>query len=578
MKLRKQMLLLLAFFTVIGTVGMWSFTNRALKIGFEEMEMSILEGTVLWGVDDIIDLALIVDSSVAPIAAWDDMYEYVESRDPAFVEETFSDNVFSRNEFNLVAIYSETGELIYGKYYDYNGETEKNIPPLLREPSTIETLRDYTPEEPSIIGFIINEDKPIILSSRPIVDTAEVMPSRGTIVVGLDFSEDYVDMIQEITDLPLEYYTFDSSEVPEEIRSSLTLENPFTYETELETIRGYYLVEDLFGDPGIIVAISQTREVYLAGQEARREFLSVIIGLGFLLAVLAIVYADQKILRNITRLTDEVSEINKVDDLSARVHVVTGNNELSSLTHRVNDMLEKLEESRETEIRQRAAMEKLREESTLEIFEAAKKISYLIHNELERPLRSIKQVAYSIREEGKEDLAEILESSIKYSEATLLELSSLTNLGEPKRTVSDLNEIVDAAIANVAPKVGVTISADTGEEFLAINVDALKIIRTVENLIRNGVEAIDGRGEVHVAVTSDEKSATVTITDNGKGILEEDLEYIFEPFYSTKRDAVGLGLPYAKQVIEAHNGMIKVESSSEGTTVTIIIPLKQASE
>jgi hypothetical protein len=41
------------------------------------MEVSILEGTVLWGVDDLVDLALIVDSSAAPIAAWDDMYEYV---------------------------------------------------------------------------------------------------------------------------------------------------------------------------------------------------------------------------------------------------------------------------------------------------------------------------------------------------------------------------------------------------------------------------------------------------------------------------------------------------------------------
>jgi signal transduction histidine kinase len=572
------MLLLLVVMTIVGTAGMWSFTNKALELGFEEMEVSILEGTVLWGVDDIIDLALIVDSSAAPIAAWDDMYEYVETRDPAFVGEVFPDNVFSRNEFNLVAIYSETGEPIYAKYYDYNAGYEKRIPQTLLEPETLEILNNYNPEEPSIIGLIINDDQPIILASRPILNTAETMPSRGTLVIGFDFTGDYVEMIRDVTDLPLEYYTLSAPEIPDEIRSSLTLEKPFSYETEKDTISGYYLVEDLFGEPALIVSLTQTREVYLAGQEVRREFLSVILGLGFLLAITAIVYADRTILHNITKLTDEVSEINEVNDLSARVNVVQGDNEISNLTHRVNDMLEKLEQSRVTEIRQREAMEKLREESTLEIFEAAKKISYLVHNELERPLRSIKQVAYSLREEGKEDLAEILESSIKYSESTLLELASLTNLGEPKRTVSDLNEVVDAAIANVDPKVGVTVSANTSDEFLAINIDALKIIRAIENLIRNGVEAIEGRGEVHIAVTSDEKTATMTITDNGKGILEEDMEYIFEPFYSTKRDAMGLGLPYAKQVIEAHHGTIKVESSSEGTTVTINIPLKQGTE
>lgn len=578
MKLRKQMLVLLMFMAAVGTVGMWGFTNQALKLGFEEMEVSILEGTVLWGVDDIIDMAMIVDSSAAPIAAWDDMYEYVETRDPAFVEAVFPDNVFSRNEFNLVAIYSETGELIYAKYYDYQAESEKSIPQTLLEPETLEILSNYEAGSTGVIGLIINEDQPIILSGRPILDTAETMPSRGTLVLGFDFSDEYAEMIRELTELPLEYHTLNTADIPDEIKSSLTLENPFGYTTDKDKISGYYLVEDLFGEPALIVSVTQTREVYLAGQEVRREFLSVILGLGFLLAVLAIVYADQTILRNITRLTNEVSEINKVDDLSARVNVVKGDNELSNLTNRVNDMLEKLEQSRETEIRQREAMEKLREESTMEIFEAAKRISYLVHNELERPLRSMKQVAYSLREENKTELAEMLESSIKYSEATLLELSSLTNLGEPKRTVSDMNEVVDAAIANIEPKTGVTIVAETVDEFLAINIDALKIIRAIENVIRNAVEAIDHHGEVRISVTTDDETATITVSDNGKGILNEDLEFIFEPFYTTKENAMGLGLPYAKQVIEAHNGTIKVESSNKGTIVTINIPLKQGTE
>ena len=122
-------------------------------------------------------------------------------------------------------------------------------------------------------------------------------------------------------------------------------------------------MEDLFGEPTLIVSVAQPREVYLAGQDVRREFLAVIMGIGFLLAILAIVYADQTFLRRITQLTNEVSEINQVNDLSARVNVVKGDNELSELTQRVNDMLEKLEKSRKTENRQREAMEKLREET-----------------------------------------------------------------------------------------------------------------------------------------------------------------------------------------------------------------------
>ena len=192
------MLFVLVLMTAIGTVGMWTFTNRALELGFEEMEVSILEGTVLWGVDDLVDLALIVDSSAAPIAAWDDMYEYVETGDPAFVEALFPDNVFSRNEFNLVAIYSENGELIYAKYYDYNAGTEKSIPQILLEPETFEILSNQELKETGVMGLIINNDQAMIVSSRPILDTSESMPSRGILVIGFDFSEEYVEMIQEL--------------------------------------------------------------------------------------------------------------------------------------------------------------------------------------------------------------------------------------------------------------------------------------------------------------------------------------------------------------------------------------------
>ncbi|TFH18532.1 hypothetical protein E4H04_03125 [Candidatus Bathyarchaeota archaeon] len=111
---------------------MWIFTDWTLRIGFEEIEVQVIEGTVLWGVDDLYDFAFIIDSSIAPIAAWDGMYDYVETRDPSFVDEIFSDVVLTRNEFNLVVIYADSGELIYGRYYDYQSDTEYNIPSIFR--------------------------------------------------------------------------------------------------------------------------------------------------------------------------------------------------------------------------------------------------------------------------------------------------------------------------------------------------------------------------------------------------------------------------------------------------------------
>ncbi len=568
------MLIALTAFAFIGTLGMWIFTNWSLKLGFEEIEVEFTEETVLWGVDELYDLAVIMDSVVTPLAAWDDLYEYLEHRDQGFVDDLFSDSVLERNEFNLVIIYSKSGEIIYWKYYDYLSNKTMELPPLFREESSISALQDYSPETGSTIGVVMNRNQPIILSSRPITDTSEIAPSRGTLVIGFDFTKQDIALVQEYTGLPIEYYPLDSGYIPSGIKSNISPEKPFQYTISKDTIIGYYLIEDLFHDPALIVRLSQPRTIYQTGQDVRREFLSVIMGLGVLLVIFVIVYVDRTILVKVVKLSDDVTAIAEMDDLSARVEESESSDELGVLTRRVNEMLQRLQDSRDIEQKQQKEMDKLREESTKEIFEAAKKVSYLVNTELERPLRSMKQVAYHLREEDNVALAEILENSIKHSEKTLIELASLSNLGEPNRTITDLNEVIEAAITNVSPKVGVNIVFDPNEDFLAINLDAIKMARALENLVRNSVEAIESSGTVNITVGKEKKVATISLSDDGIGIPEDEMDMLFEPFYTTKDNAMGLGLIYAKQVIEAHKGDITVESTlGNGTTVNITLPL-----
>jgi len=573
------MILALAVIAFVGITSMWVFTDWTLSTGFEQIEVATMESTVLWGVDDVFDLALIMDSANTPIAAWDDMYNYMATRDTGFVEEVFGDNVLERNKFNLVVVYSNTGEIVYEKYYQYLTNTEEPLPSIFTEPSTFQELKEYSPDTGSVIGVISSPDHILVISSRPILDTSETAPSRGTLVLGFEFSAEEKKQIQDLTGLPLEYYNINSPSLPEGVVSEFTHDSPFSYRITSDTITAYYMVEDIFGSPAVVVSLIQPREVYQAGQMVGREFLSIIIGIGLLLGTVAIVYADRTILKRVKSLSGDISDIAEMDDLSARVEGEEETDEIGVLTKRINEMLSRLDESRRAEKQQQEEMTALKDENTKEIFSAAKKISYLVNTELERPLRSMKQVAYNLREENNRELADILENSIKYSESTLIELASLSNLGEPKRTISDLNEVVEAAAANVKPKTRVSIESDTEEEFLAINIDAIKVTRAIENVIRNSVEAIEGSGFVKVSVGIEEENAVVIVTDNGVGIPESQMNNIFEPFYTTKKDSMGLGLVYAKQVIEAHKGTIAVESKEGvGTKVTIKIPLFQPTE
>lgn len=101
---------------------------------------------------------------------------------------------------------------------------------------------------------------------------------------------------------------------------------------------------------------------------------------------------------------------------------------------------------------------------------------------------------------------------------------------------------------------------------------------TVENLVKNGIDAMRGKGDISVVVEANEKFALIYVTDTGKGIPKKNHKRIFTPGFTTKKRGWGLGLSLAKRIIEEyHNGKIKVLKSSPGKGTTFVISLKLAS-
>lgn len=98
----------------------------------------------------------------------------------------------------------------------------------------------------------------------------------------------------------------------------------------------------------------------------------------------------------------------------------------------------------------------------------------------------------------------------------------------------------------------------------------------IENLVKNGIDAMKGKGKLKVIVNSNEEYAFIEISDSGKGILKNNYKTIFETGYTTKKRGWGLGLSLAKRIIEQyHNGKIKVLKSEVGKGTTIQISLKK---
>jgi PAS domain S-box-containing protein len=157
---------------------------------------------------------------------------------------------------------------------------------------------------------------------------------------------------------------------------------------------------------------------------------------------------------------------------------------------------------------------------------------------------------------------------------------------------SSLNEIVERAVnlaraqlTNAATQTqSVTIKFES-PDLLTIPIDPAQIEDAVLNLIINAIEAVEGEGEVKIRVALSENTqneidggmgdeAIVQVSDNGRGIGEEDLTRIFNPFFTTRPGGTGLGLPAVRRIARAHGGGVDVSSSpGRGSTFTIRLPL-----
>jgi signal transduction histidine kinase len=108
-------------------------------------------------------------------------------------------------------------------------------------------------------------------------------------------------------------------------------------------------------------------------------------------------------------------------------------------------------------------------------------------------------------------------------------------------------------------------------------VDGEKMEEALLNILLNSADAMSKGGTIRIAAGSarhdGRKAARIEIQDTGAGIPLDEVDKIFDPFFSTKTGGVGLGLTNVKRIIEAHEGIIEVHSSvNEGTLFAITVP------
>lgn len=138
--------------------------------------------------------------------------------------------------------------------------------------------------------------------------------------------------------------------------------------------------------------------------------------------------------------------------------------------------------------------------------------------------------------------------------------------------------IIDDVITFLFPRLysqNIKLIKEYGEDIPEVTMDIDKMKTCFLNIINNSIDAMPEGGTIKVSVKGENGYIHYRIEDTGIGIAQENIKKIFEPYFTTKRNGIGIGLTLTRRIIEAHGGEIKVESKvGKGTTVNVSFPLK----
>jgi len=193
------------------------------------------------------------------------------------------------------------------------------------------------------------------------------------------------------------------------------------------------------------------------------------------------------------------------------------------------------------------------------------------------------QGAFSSTQKNYSYLNQILHESRKL-ETVIRRVEEYVQIPKPSFESGNIQEVVEAAFRSFskeATQAGVFFNLETGglKENGHLFLDSGLVIQAISHVLRNSLEALaeapSGKETktVTLILFAGEEYVGVSISDKGPGIPKKNLNLIFEPFFSTRPDHVGLGLTLVRRVIGEHHGKVQVESRpNEGTTVRLYLP------
>jgi signal transduction histidine kinase len=200
-------------------------------------------------------------------------------------------------------------------------------------------------------------------------------------------------------------------------------------------------------------------------------------------------------------------------------------------------------------------------------------ISHKINNSLAYVLNYLFILKSTVTEKELINIIDKMEKGLIKTNTMTNELSDFSGILSEEPALLDLNELVTASVASYSSRIvrkGIKITADFNSQ---IDMRALGngLSKTFINMLDNAVRA--GAKKIEIAALGSGSDVLIEVLDDGSGIKKKDIPMVFDPFYTTRKSALGLGLYFSHQVVRYHGGNISCSSEKgKGAKFKINIP------
>lgn len=579
MSIRRKTLLIISTTTLFLVLLLYGTSETFLLGNFANLEKHIVTKNV-----DRVQLALSSDidqlnSTVSDWAPWDATYQFMMDRNQNYINRNLDVETLSNLRLNLVLFIDPSGQLVYAKTVDLQAKSELPIPQNFLDNLFFKGNLICHNESDRFKGIVLLPGGPILISSQPILTSAWKGPVRGTLIMGRYLNSE-LKHLSELTQLPLNSSRVNDAKMSSdfaEAQSSLSKEKPVLIKPlSEESISGYTLIMDVYGDPALILRADMSRDIYRQGQATNYYHFIFILFMGVIFAAVTLILFDRTVLSRIGQLSSNVRSIGLSGDVSTRVNI-SGKDELSSLAVMINDMLDKIDEV-EGKLRRSERMA------------AIGKTAVMVGHDLRNPLQTIVLTTYLakakidnlplrdrtiLENQGILDDFKTIDKQSNYMNKIVSDLQDYARPLVPEIKDVDLYPFLKNVLAETNIPEDVEVQAEV-EDGLTWKVDQTMMERVLTNIVTNAVQAMSNGGKLVITGASSEKDMILTIADTGEGIHPEHLSKIFDPLFTTKSRGMGMGLVVSKRLVESQGGSLRISSVlGKGTVVEVRMPIRK---